>query len=69
MGHTAKRKLPDANLGMCSASFCFIIFKVGRNMLVNRLSGLNNMIDLKWLNLKLDSFKIKCKDLLLSERQ
>ena len=41
-------------------------FKIGANKLVNRLSILNNKIKMDWMNLGLDSFKIKCKALLLS---
>ena len=41
-------------------------FKVGRNLMVNRLSHLSNMIDYSRLNLSFNSFKIKCKDLFLS---
>ena len=40
-------------------------YKVGNNMLSNRLSILNNKIDLTWLNDTLLSFKVKCKKLLL----
>ena len=40
-------------------------YKVGNNMLSNRLSILNNKIDLTWLNDTLSSFKVKCKKLLL----
>ena len=32
----------------------------------NNLSALNNTIELSWLNLSLNSFKIKCKSLLLT---
>ena len=39
--------------------------KVGLNILVNRLSVLNRIIPLSWLNGFLESFKIKCKGLLL----
>ena len=39
--------------------------KVGLNILVNRLSALNNKIPLDWLNGSLDSFKVKAKKLLL----
>ena len=41
-------------------------YKVGSNLIVNRLSALNNTIELSWLNLSIDSFKIKCKELLLA---
>ena len=37
-------------------------FKVGINSLSNRLASINNKIPLSWLNLLLDSFKIRCKD-------
>ena len=39
--------------------------KVGLNILVNRLSILNGKIPLGWLNCSLESFKVKCKGLLL----
>ena len=39
--------------------------KMGLNILVNRLSVLNGKIPLSWLNSSLESFKIKCKGLLL----
>ena len=35
-------------------------FKTGNNILSNRLSVLNNIINLEWLNLSINSFKIKC---------
>ena len=41
-------------------------YKIGSNLLANRLSALNNTIELSWLNLSLNSFKIKCKSLLLT---
>ena len=41
-------------------------YKIGSNLLVNRLSALNNIVELSWLNLSLNSFKIKCKSLLLT---
>ena len=37
-------------------------YKIGTNLLCNRLSSLNNKIPLAWLALSLDSFKIKCKE-------
>ena len=39
--------------------------KVGKNVLANRLRILNNQIDLDWLNLSLNSFKIKMKNVFL----
>ena len=41
-------------------------YKEVSNLLVNRLSALNNTIELSWLNESLNSFKIKCKELFLS---
>ena len=40
-------------------------YKVGKNLPANRLKILNNKIELKWLNLSHDSYKIKCKGLFL----
>ena len=40
-------------------------YKVGQNLIVNRFRSLNNKIDFNWLNESLDSFKVKCKNLLL----
>ena len=40
-------------------------YKIGNNILSNRLSVLNNMIELVWLNQSLQSFKIKCKTIFL----
>ena len=40
-------------------------YKVGNNILSNRLSILNHKIDLTWLNDGLSTFKIRCKKLLL----
>ena len=36
-------------------------YKIGNNILSNRLSVLNNKIELNWLNQSLESFKITCK--------
>ena len=35
----------------------------GKNILRNRFYDINNMIDKTWLNLSLNTFKIKCKEL------
>ena len=40
-------------------------YKVGQNLLVNRLKQLTNKISFSWLNESFDSFKVKCKKLLL----
>ena len=42
------------------------IKKVGLNTLSNRLSALNGKIPLHWLNNSIDTFKIKCKNLILN---
>ena len=39
--------------------------RVGYSLLSNRLSYLNGLIDLNWLSLSFDSYKIKCKKLFL----
>jgi hypothetical protein len=40
-------------------------FKIGSNILSNRLTTLNHRIPLQWLNLSIDTFKVKCKTLFL----
>ena len=40
--------------------------KVGENILINRLSLINNRIPLEWLNLGYNCYKIKCKQKLLA---
>ena len=40
-------------------------YKVGRNLLVNRFLNLNNKINFSWFNESFDTFKVKCKQLLL----
>ena len=42
------------------------IIKIGRNNLINRLNILNGKIKYEWLNLSIDSFKIKCKQTFLT---
>ena len=42
-------------------------FDVGKNVLLNRMSCLNNMIEKSWLDLGLNSYKLKCKGLFLSQ--
>ena len=39
--------------------------RVGNNALANRLNSINGKIDLNWLNLSFNSYKIKCKRLFL----
>ena len=41
---------------------------VGRNIISNRLTVLNNQVELDWLNLSLNSFKLRVKDLFLSNK-
>ena len=40
--------------------------KIGKNLIANRLSILNNEIEYDWLNLEKESYKLKCKILFLS---
>ena len=40
-------------------------YKVGNNLMVNRLANLNNKIPYSWLNDSFNTFKVKCKQLLL----
>ena len=40
-------------------------FDVGKNILLNRFCDLNNLIDKSWLNLSLETFKVKCKTMFL----
>ena len=40
-------------------------FKVGNNILINRLSCINKKIPLEMLNLSIDAFKIRCKSMFL----
>jgi hypothetical protein len=42
------------------------VYKVGNNILSNRLSSLNRKIQLDFLNLPFETYKIKCKNLFLS---
>ena len=37
--------------------------KIGINSLTNRLNVINNMIPLDWLNLSIETSKVKCKKL------
>ena len=41
------------------------VYKVGNNILTNRLSCLNRKIRLDFLNLSFETYKIKCKNLFL----
>jgi hypothetical protein len=41
------------------------VYKVGNNILSNRLSCLNRKIQLDFLNLPFETYKIKCKNLFL----
>ena len=37
----------------------------GKNILLNRLAHINDKIEKSWLDLSLDTFKVKCKKLFL----
>ena len=40
-------------------------YRVGNNILSNRLSSINKKIPLEMLNLTIESFKIRCKTMFL----
>ena len=44
----------------------FSKLKIGKNILMNRMGVLNNEINYSWLNLSLTTFKLKCKEIFLS---
>ena len=41
-------------------------YEVGKNILLNRLTEINNKIEKSWLELSFDSYKVKCKQLFLT---
>ena len=41
-------------------------YDVGKNILLNRCCILNNKIDKKWIDMSVETFKIKCKALFLT---
>ena len=41
-------------------------YKIGKNIISNRLNLINDQIKYEWLNLDLNHFKLKCKSLFLS---
>ena len=43
--------------------------KVGKNILMNRLTVINNENDYNWLNLSLISYNLNCKSVFLSKLQ
>ena len=46
----------------------FSNLKIGKNIMTNRLGVLNNVIDYDWLNLGLNTFKLRCKALFLTNQ-
>ena len=40
-------------------------YEAGKNILLNRFTELNNLIDKSWLDLSLETFKVKCKAIFL----
>ena len=42
--------------------------RLGKNIIANRMTVLNNLINLDWLNLSLIAFKLKVKELFLTNR-
>ena len=58
----APKSKPDINLKTSSLSILKTnSLKVGLNALTNRLANINGKIELAWLNLSYELFKIKCK--------
>ena len=44
-------------------------YDVGKNILINRMHILNGKIDKNWINLSLNTYKVKCKEkFLMSNR-
>ena len=41
------------------------VFKIGMNSLTNRLTHINDMVPLSWLNMSIDTYKVHCKKLFL----
>ena len=37
-------------------------YDVGKNILLNRMHVLNNKIEKNWINLTLNTYKVKCKE-------
>ena len=42
------------------------ILKIGKNLVTNRLKIINGLIDFGWLNLNINTFKLKCKSKFLN---
>ena len=40
-------------------------YDVGKIILLNRLHTMNNKIEKNWINLSLETYKVKCKELFL----
>ena len=40
--------------------------RIGKNIIINRLTILNGKVKLDWMNLSYDAYKLKCKNLFLS---
>ena len=59
------------NLSNCTQLVSFFgtsNFKVGKNILSNRFVTITIQISYEWLNLKIEPFKIKCKQLFLQQQ-
>ena len=41
------------------------VFKIGMNSLTNRLTHINDIVPLSWLNMSIDTYKVHCKKLFL----
>ena len=38
------------------------VIDVGKNILLNRMNILNNKIEKNWINMSLNTYKVKCKE-------
>ena len=61
--YNQNERIPSANF------FSRSNYEQGKNILLNRIAHLNNKINKSWLNLSMDSFKVKCKELFLKTIQ
>ena len=60
--HTTKFRCKN---WLCKCNWDTSRLKVGKNKLVNRMTVVNGLIKHEWMNNSLNSFKIKCKALVL----
>ena len=49
--------------------FSINLTKFGKNYLVNRMTWIKGLVKLDWLNLSFNTFKVKCKNLILTQAE